>query len=203
MIPSKMAIGNQYKLFVRAGMLALLLAGCEGQSMDQVFGIGDANPAAEATEKPKPKPTPTPTPPPAPSPTPSVASAIFKRNVAFDVIRSKGIAQVYQARDNHNEGEIDAAVATLNSAYRLKPNDRSIQIWLDAIARGREVARKKTQGGQPGAFQNPAIPGAGAVPGVPGMPGAPPAGMPAGAPAVPAPASLPSPVTPIDPRLVF
>jgi hypothetical protein len=201
MIPSKMANHHQIKMFLRAGMLALLLAGCEGQSMDQVFGIGDANPAAEATEKPKPKPTPTPTPPPMPSATPSAPSAIFKRNVAFDSIRSKGIAHVYQAKTNHNEAEIDAAVATLNSAYRLKPNDRSIQIWLDAIAKGREVARKKAAaGGGPGAFQNPPLNG-----GNPGVPGAPPPAMaPAGAPMVPAPpAAVPNPATPIDPRLVF
>lgn len=195
-----MAIGNQVRLITRVGLLALLLAGCEGQSMDQVFGIGDANPAAEATDKPKPKPTPTPTPPPVPSATPSVASTIFKRNVAFDAIRSKGIAQIYQAKESHNEAEVDAAVATFNSAYRLKPNDRSIQIWLDAIAKGREVARKRAQAGkEPGAFQNPQAP----TGGVAAAPGMPPAGMPAGAPPVPGAGSVPSPNTAIDPRLVF
>ncbi|MDB5100696.1 MAG: hypothetical protein JWM80_5117 [Cyanobacteria bacterium RYN_339] len=196
-----MAIGNHFKHFVRASMLALVLAGCEGQSMDQVFGIGDQNPAVEATDKPKPKPTPTPTPPPMPSPTPSAPSAIFKRNVAFDSVRSKGIAHVYQARDNKNDAEIDAAVATLNSAYRLKPNDRSIQIWLDAIAKGREKARQKAlAGSSPGPFQNPPVGNSG----MQGFGGQPPGGMPAGAPAVPPPpGQIPAASTPIDPRLVF
>ena len=195
MIPSKMAIGNHFQMFMRAGMLALFLAGCEGQSMDQVFGIGDANTATtEATPKPKPKPTPTPIPP-SPSPQPSPASAIFKRNVAFDVIRSKGIAQVSQAMSNKNDAEIDAAVATFNSAYRLKPNDRSIQIWLEAIAKGREKAKAKAAANGPGQFQNPQ-PGGVAVPGAPPVPGAP-----VGAPMVPAP--VPASATQIDPRLVF
>ena len=187
-----MAKAPYFKMVLRVSMLTLILAGCEGQTMDQVFGIGDANPPTdEISAPPKPRPTPTPTPPPA-SPTPKPATAILKRNVAFDALRSKGIAQLY-------EGDTDPAVATLNSADRLKPNDRSIQIWLDAVNRDKQAIAKRLK-------ESPA-PGAQAFApfgqqGVAGAPGAPPAFRPAGAPAVPAPAPMPS-STQIDPRLVF
>jgi hypothetical protein len=204
----QMANGKKIAICMRAAfvasMMMTVLAGCEGQSMDQVFGIGDANPASEdPTPKPTPRPTPTPTPRPSPSGTPP--TSLLKRNVAFDVIRSRGIAQVKQAMENKNEAEIGAAVATFNSAYRLKPNDRSIQIWLDAIAQGREKARAKGAGGA-NAFMNPQ-PGQPGMP-QPGMPGAAPypgqPGMPPAAPPVPPPnPAVAQPATQIDPRLVF
>jgi PBP1b-binding outer membrane lipoprotein LpoB len=183
-----MAIATYFKTVARVSMLTLILAGCEGQSMDQVFGIGDANPPSDQVSvAPKPKPTATPTPP-APSPTPTPASAILKRNVAFDSIRSKGIGQIL----TH---EIDPGVATLNSAYRLKPNDRSIKIWLDAVANAKVIQAKNAKG--PGAMQNP-------MPGQPGAPNGNQAMQPPGAPAVPGavPAPMPS-AGQIDPRLVF
>jgi PBP1b-binding outer membrane lipoprotein LpoB len=182
-----MAIARYLRLVARVSMLTLILAGCEGQSMDQVFGIGDANPPTDQVSvAPKPKPTATPTPP-APSPTATPASAILKRNVAFDSIRSKGIGQIL----TH---EIDPGVATLNSAYRLKPNDRSIKIWLDAVSNAKVIQAKNAKG--PGAMQNPPVAG---------QPGVPQTFQPVGAPAVPgaAPAPVPAAGAQIDPRLVF
>ena len=161
--------------------------------MASIFGVGDDKNLLESPKPAKPRATPTPTPPPPPSAVPT-SSAILKRNQEFDAMRTKAIGQLLQH-------DIDPAVETFNAAYRIKPNDRSIQIWLNAIKLGKEKQLKVAKDAPaPGQFQNngsagsnaaPAAGGAPQVPAVPPMPGA------------KAPQAIPSISSNIDPRLVF
>src|SRR5262249_20793584 len=142
----------------------------------------------------KPRPTPTPTPPPAASPVPT-DNAILKRNMEFDATRSKAIT-------HYRQGEVDPAISTFNAAFKIKPNDRSVQIWLDAI-KAYQQKKAAAASPMPGQFQNPTNANA---PGVAGRPGVP---APPGVPQVPqvnganSPMSVPTAGSQIDPRLVF
>lgn len=175
-----MAAGRKTILLLGLTLTAAL-GGCEGMTMDQVFGIGDAN-TATTELTPPPPPPPTPTPVPTPKPSPPAAPVALKRNVAFDVLRSRGISQVY-------EGRTKVAVGTFQSAQRMKPKDNSVGLWLSAIAISSERQKAKffkttdfvSQSGQ---VQPPA-----------------PAGV-KPAPSVAPIASGPTPA-PVDPRLVF
>lgn len=178
-----------------------LLSGCDMDNFDitQAVGIGDANPPVEsAPPAPTPKP-PTP-PPPAPSIAPTPPPEALKRNMAFDFVRNQGISRTH-------EGQIPAAVTAFNTAGKMKPGDKSVALWLNAIQRAQELKAKAANGsGGVAPFSNPgAAPGLPMAPGLPGaygMPGA--YGAPAapGAPGVPQ-APAPAPIAPADPRLVF
>lgn len=180
-----MAVGRKTILLLGLTLMAAL-GGCEGMTMDQVFGIGDAN-TATTELTPPPPPPPTPTPAPTPKPPPPVAPVALKRNVAFDVLRSRGIGQVY-------EGHTKIAVGTFQSAQRMKPKDGSVVLWLEAIqiSSERQKARflaKTDFKAVSGQIQPPAPPGL--LPAPPNTPGG-------GANPTPKPS-----LAPVDPRLVF
>lgn len=177
-----MAAGRILTFTIGLLCVASLAGGCEGTDMATIFGIGDANPPVEETPPPAPA-APPPTPIPTPKPTPPAPPGSLKRNVAFDVLRSRGISQVY-------EGKTKPALATFQSAQRMKPQDRSIKIWVDAINK----AGAKAKGPAPD-FQNTTSQVQNNQ-----VPPAPPAT--GGGPALAPPQAVPSPVQ-VDPRLVF
>jgi hypothetical protein len=184
-----MATGRIITFTIGLACIASLAGGCEGTDMATLFGIGDANPAEEYTPPPPP-PTPVPTPVPTPKPPPPAPPGALKRNVAFDVLRGRGISQVY-------EGKTKPAVATFQSAQRMKPKDVSVQLWLDAIKRSADRQTAKAAGlpQNTPAFQTTSsqAPSTSAQPPVP----------PGRAPMLPPPQALPSASVQVDPRLVF
>jgi hypothetical protein len=174
-----MAAGRKTILLIGLTLMAAL-GGCEGMTMDQVFGIGDGT--NELAPPPPPAPTPTPTPVPTPKASPPSAPEALKRNVAFDVLRTRGISQVY-------EGRTKVAVGSFQSAQQIKPKDKSVGYWLAAIEISSE--RQKAKFFKPtdfekssGQIQPPAPGGLKPAPSV--------------APATPRPS-----LSPVDPRLVF
>ena len=179
-----MAAGRILTFTIGLAVIASLAGGCEGTDMATVFGIGDANPPVEDTPPPR-KPTPAPTPVPTPKPTPHTPPGALKRNVAFDVLRSRGISQVY-------EGKTKPALATFQSAQRMKPKDRSIQLWMDAIK----------QSGQRGKGTKPPPPDFTNTSGQVQNNQAPQTAPVGGRGVLPPPQAVPSPVQ-VDPRLVF
>lgn len=180
-----MAAGRILTLTIGLACVASLAGGCEGTDMATIFGIGDANPPVEETPPPAP-PAPPPTPIPTPKPTPPAPPGSLKRNVAFDVLRSRGISQVY-------EGKTKPAMATFQSAQRMKPKDRSIQLWMDAIKKSGEKASSK--GGDPFRSSTSQVQNNQAPPAPPDTTGG-------GRSALAPPQAVPSPVQ-VDPRLVF
>lgn len=168
-------------------------SGCDGDmtgfDLASMLGVGEnENLLTPPPQRPRPKPKPTiPVVTPQPSPSgPDPRAAYLKRNLAFDAVRSEGITQVY-------EGKTQAAVGSFKRAQTVKPGDKSVQLWLNAI----EEAAKQPQAAVPGAsndFRN--VSNAIRNPGGNAPLGAPPnLPQPGGAPA-----AAPSP---LDPRLVF
>ncbi|MEB3284300.1 MAG: hypothetical protein VKN33_03325 [Candidatus Sericytochromatia bacterium] len=99
-------------------------AGCEAEELGSLLGIGDEPPPPPPPAKPKARRYVPPPPPPKPA---LPASAMHLRaNLAFDMVRARGIAEVY-------EGRTKVALATFKSARAMKPNDQSVQLWIDAI----------------------------------------------------------------------
>ncbi len=177
-----MAAGRIISFTIGLAFIASLAGGCEGTDMATIFGIGDANPPVEDTPPPPPPPPP-PTPIPTPKPTPPAPPGSLKRNVAFDVLRSRGISQVY-------EGKTKPALATFQSAQRMKPKDRSVQLWMDAIKKSGEKAKAASNSN----FKNSTSQVQNNE--------APPVTPPGGRGFLSPPQAVPSPVQ-VDPRLVF
>lgn len=189
------------------GLLAGAASGCDGfdpSSFDLAgsLGVGENTNLISPPPPPPPKPKPTATPTPVPKPSgPDPRAAYLRRNLAFDSVRSRGIAQV-------KVKQIPQAVGTFRQAQAMKPKDRSVQMWLDAI----RESQARPKGGDPQAAQAfqgyantlranpPAQNPYGYNPGYPQpMPG-----QPYGtAPQLPPPQIPGAAPSPLDPRLVF
>lgn len=165
--------------------LALVLvvastSGCEAEELGSLLGIGDEPPPPPPPPKPRVR-RPTP-PPPDPKPAALMSAMHLRANLAFDMVRARGIAEV-------KEGRVKVALATFQSAKAMKPGDQSVQLWIDAI---NEAMRLKRNGAA-GVPQKPTA-GAGIDVGDGGAPILSPSALEPVAPRV-----LPS----LDPRLVF
>ncbi|MEB3223165.1 MAG: hypothetical protein VKS61_13900 [Candidatus Sericytochromatia bacterium] len=158
---------------------ALALGGCDAADLGAMLGVGDG--ATTTTEAPPPPPPrPQATPEPTPKPTPKNMAAQLVANLAFDKVRGRGIREVY-------EGQTKLARETFKAAQQMKPQDRSVPMWLDAIETAYELKRKETK----------AASGAG------GAPGMPPIGPPLTGPPTPPVSGTPQPAPSFDPTLVF
>lgn len=178
-----MAVRKVIRIVMVMGLLAGAVSGCNGLP----FGGGDSSDDAAQDAL-----TPAPShhhkvananaasPSPSPSPSSMVTySSYLRRNVTFDSRRTLGMTQVY-------EGKTITAVGTFHEAQRMRPDDRTCQLWLAAIkqaaARPHDHALAPTQGTDE--FHN-----AGPAPGMPQPPT-----VPTGA--------APKPLS-VDPRQVF
>ena len=156
-------------------------SGCEAEELGSLLGIGDEPVPTPPPSTPRPrKATP---PPPIQKPVIPASAMYLRANLAFDMVRSRGIAEVY-------EGKPKVALATFRVAQKMKPSDPTVQMWIDTITEAMNSKRKGAA--QPSLPQMPAVDVGDAV--APNLP-APNAGPPAPS----APKAFPT----LDPRLVF
>lgn len=119
------------------GLLAGLASGCDGFDpstfdMAGALGVGEGTNLISPPPPPTPRPTPKPTPTPKPKASgPDPRAAYLRRNLAFDSVRSRGIAQV-------KVKQIPQAVGHFRKAQAMKPKDKSVQMWLDVIRKSQE-----------------------------------------------------------------
>lgn len=165
--------------------LLLILAstpGCEAEELGSLLGIGDEPPPAPPPPKPRVRRA-TP-PPPAPKPAALTSAMHLRANLAFDMVRSRGIAEVY-------EGRAKVALATFQSAKAMKPNDQSVQMWIDTINEAISLKQNGPAGVKKAPKVEPVDVGDAVAPTLP-VPSL-------AAPGPVAPRAMPS----LDPRLVF